>query len=258
MEQEKSNTSIVLVTGANSGIGYAQARMLLRKGYTVVGMDKNFDRTSFDSNLKLYKDQSYRIVCNLANEKELKERLQQIRLEIGVPSIILNTAGVLDNYASIFLTDLETFKQTIDVNLTATFIICKEFIRDMKNSRNGIIINMSSIAGKIAGGGGVSYTASKHAIEGLTKQLAVEMAPYDVRVNCIAPGAVATRMTESDFRENNGEAALDVARRTPLKRYANAKEIAALTWFLISSDSNYIVGQSLTIDGGWSLIGGGL
>ena len=73
MEQEKSNTSIVLVTGANSGIGYAQARMLLRKGYTVVGMDKKFDRTSFDANLKLYKDQSFRVVCNLADEKELKE-----------------------------------------------------------------------------------------------------------------------------------------------------------------------------------------
>ena len=122
----------------------------------------------------------------------------------------------------------------------------------MKAQKSGVIINMASIAGLVAGGGGIAYTASKHAIVGLTKQLAIDEAKSGIQVLGIAPGAIDTPMNARDFTENDGQMAKWVANETPAKRWATADEVAELTLCLASPKASYMTGAIVSIDGGWT------
>ena len=122
----------------------------------------------------------------------------------------------------------------------------------MLEQGNGTIITMTSIAGLVAGGGGVAYTMSKHALVGFIKQLALDYADQGIHVNGIAPGAIETPMNAADFA-GEGLMAKQVAEETPLKRWAQPKEVADLTLFLASKQANYMQGTIIPIDGGWTL-----
>ncbi|MDN6516432.1 MAG: SDR family oxidoreductase, partial [Lacticaseibacillus paracasei] len=115
---------------------------------------------------------------------------------------------------------------------------------------HGIFINMSSIAGLVGGGGGVAYTAAKHAVIGLTKQLDLDYAAKGIRANALAPGAINTPMNAADFA-GDGKMAAWVAQETPAKRWAKPEEVAQLSLFLASDAADYIHGTVIPIDGGW-------
>ncbi|MDO1605490.1 3-oxoacyl-ACP reductase [Lactobacillus sp. YT155] len=235
LEQKK-----VLVTGVASGIGYEQAKLFLENGASVIGIDKD-ECDLQNQNFSFYQTD----VTNV-------DALKQVLNEITTIDIVCNTAGILDAYHSISQTSFEEWNQVINTNLTSQFVIAKELLPLMIKQQSGVFINMASIAGKIAGGGGAAYTASKHAVIGFTKQLNFDYAKNGIRANCIAPGAVMTNMNSSDFN-NGGEIAEMVKQSTPAQRYATAKEIAELTLFLASDKAQYIYGETITIDGGWSI-----
>ena len=141
------------------------------------------------------------IVCDVSSP----EKVAQLAAQVGEIDILLNTAGRLDDYRTMEDTDFSLWKKILATNLDSMFLVTSAFLPQMKKQKSGAIINMASVAGLVAGGGGIAYTASKHAIVGFTKQLALDEAQHGIQVAGIAPGAIDTPMNAKDFTENNGE-----------------------------------------------------
>lgn len=238
-----------IVTGVNSGIGLAQANALLEQGTIVVGIDLTIDRShkleqQFPGQLTL-------LQCDLRDEAALNATAQQALTQLGGCDYLLNTAGVLDAYAPTLKTSSQQWDAVMAVNLKAQFLLTNAVLPTMLAQGHGVCLNMASIAGFVAGGGGAVYTAAKHAIIGYTKQLDYDYAAQGIRANCIAPGAIETPMNAADFA-GKAEMAHWVAEQTPAKRWAQPEEVAALSLFLISPAADYIHGSVVPIDGGWT------
>ena len=230
-------TKTVLVTGASSGIGRAQALTFLENGYRVDGVDKD-ENPGFLNELRFIK-------------LDLTGDLTPLFTSLPEVDILCNTAGVLDDYRPLHETRDEDWEQLFALNLTATMKITRFYLQKMLEKKSGIIINMCSIASFLAGGGGVAYTASKHALAGLPKQIALDYADKNIQVFGLAPGAVKTAMTATDFEP--GGLADWVAEETPIKRWLDPQEVADISLFLASGKASAMQGEIIKIDGGWSL-----
>lgn len=234
---------IVVVTGAASGIGLEQARLFLENNAVVVGIDKN------DIPLK---NENFVPIMGDVSEPLVFEKLgKMLQNSFGKVDIVCNTAGVLDDYRPVLDTSLAQWSDTISTDLTSQFLLIKTVLPLMLEQKHGVFVNMASIAGLVAGGGGIAYTAAKHAVIGMTKQLDLDYADQGIRANCIAPGAIDTPMNAKDFA-GDGKMAKWVADQTPAKRWAKPEEVAELTLFLASSRADYIHGTVVPIDGGWT------
>ena len=230
-------TKTVLVTGASSGIGRAQALTFLENGYRVYGVDKG-ENPGFLNELRFFK-------------MDLTEDLTPLFTSLPEVDILCNTAGILDDYRPLHETRDEDWEQIFALNLTATMKITRFYLQKMLEKKSGVIINMCSIASFLAGGGGAAYTASKHALAGLTKQIALDYADQNIQVFGLAPGAVKTAMTAADFEP--GGLADWVAEETPIKRWLDPQEVADISLFLASGKAAAMQGEIIKIDGGWSL-----
>ena len=230
-------TKTVLVTGASSGIGRAQALAFLENGYRVYGVDKD-ENPGFLNELRFVK-------------MDLTGDLTPLFTSLPEVDILCNTAGILDDYHPLHETSDEDWEHIFALNLTATMKITRFYLQKMLEKKSGIIINMCSIASFLAGGGGAAYTASKHALAGLTKQIALDYADKNIQVFGLAPGAVKTAMTAADF-EPDGLADW-VAEETPIKRWLDPQEVADVSLFLASGKAAAMQGEIIKIDGGWSL-----
>ena len=230
-------TKTVLVTGASSGIGRAQALTFLENGYRVYGVDKD-ENPGFLNELRFVK-------------MDLTGDLTPLFTSLPEVDILCNTAGILDDYRPLHETNDEDWEQIFALNLTSTMKITRFYLQKMLEKKSGIIINMCSIASFLAGGGGAAYTASKHALAGLTKQIALDYADKNIQVFGLAPGAVKTNMTAADFE--SGGLADWVAEETPIKRWLDPQEVADISLFLASGKAAAMQGEIIKIDGGWSL-----
>ncbi|MGR8808967.1 3-oxoacyl-ACP reductase [Leuconostoc citreum] len=242
MTQDYSNKNILL-TGAASGIGFSQLEAYLAAGAIVYAVDRQ-DIAYQHINLKTFK-------LDISQHKQLKVWIETLTQSVSF-DILLNTAGVLDDYKTSLDTTLDDWQHVLDINLTPMFILTNAVLPAMLSRGYGHIINMASIAGFSAGGGGVAYTSAKHAIVGYTKQLAFDYAAKGLHVNAIAPGAIKTPMNAADFA-GDAEMAKQVAAQTPAKRWANPDEVAQLSLYLTSQQADYINGTVIPIDGGWTL-----
>lgn len=237
-----------IITGVNSGIGLAQTKALLEQGVTVVGIDLNVDH--IQRLVETHPQQLTVFQCDLRNEAALITTVQQALTALEGCDFLLNTAGVLDGYAPTLKTSSQQWDAVMAINLKAQFLMTNAVLPTMLAQGHGVCLNMASIAGLVAGGGGAVYTAAKHAIIGYTKQLDYDYAAQGIRANCIAPGAIETPMNAADFA-GTAEMAHWVAEQTPAKRWAQPEEVAALSLFLISPAADYIHGSVIPIDGGW-------
>lgn len=233
----------ILITGAASGIGFSQMMSYLANGANVFAIDRQ-DIGCQHEMLTTYQ-------LDISHHNALIDLLTVITEKASI-DVLVNTAGILDNYQPSLATNLENWQQVLDVNVTPMFITTNAVLPGMIARGSGHIVNMASIAGFSAGGGGAAYTTSKHAIIGYTKQLAFDYAKNGIHVNAIAPGAINTPMNAADF-EGDGAMAKQVADQTPAKRWATPQEVADLTLFLTSPQADYINGAVVPIDGGWSL-----
>lgn len=228
----------VLITGVSSGIGLAQARLFLKNGCAVYGVDKSEAPDIQEENFHFLQ---LDITGNLAALFDV----------VPDVDILCNTAGILDAYKPLLAISDDEIADVFQTNFFATVAITRHYLAKMVERQVGIIINMCSIASFMAGGGGAAYTASKHALAGFTRQLALDYAKDKVQVFGIAPGAVKTAMTASDFEP--GGLADWVAQETPIGRWSSPDEIAELTGFLASGKASSMQGEIVKIDGGWSL-----
>lgn len=237
------NKKVVFVTGVASGIGKEQARLFLEQGAYVFGVDNVDSDSQFSNQFTFFKG-------DVTNIKDLEKAVSECLTKYNRIDILLNTAGKLDDFKPLNDTSEELWDTIYETNVKSYFRLTKLILPIMLEKQHGTIINMASIAGLIGGGGGISYTMSKHAIVGFTKQLALDYANQGIHVVGIAPGAIKTPMNAADFA-GDGQMAKWVAEETPCKRWASPEEVAQLTLFLASESSSYIQGSIVPIDGGW-------
>ena len=236
-----------IVTGAGSGIGLAQVKALLSQGAMVCAIDIDITPEL----LQLKSELVSIIKADLSVETEVKRAATDELARLAGCDLLLNTAGILDNYVTALETTSELWDKIMNTNLKSQFLMVNQILPVMLQQTHGVILNMTSIAGMVAGGGGAAYTASKHAIIGYTKQLDYDFAAQGIRANCIAPGAIDTPMNAADFA-GDGAMAKQVAAETPAKRWAQPEEVANLSLYLLSNVSDYVHGTVVPIDGGWT------
>ena len=194
----------VFITGAASGIGQAQAIAFLENGANVFALD-----IEMEGLLHLKKQYGSRFsyqAGTVSNNNQVKQAVERALATYGYIDILLNTAGVLDGYAKTLETDEVLWNHIMDTNVRGTYFVTNAVLPHMLERQSGVIVNMASIAGLVAGGGGAAYTASKHAIIGYTKQTDYDYCREGIRVNAIAPGAIQTPMNKADF-EGDGKMA---------------------------------------------------
>jgi NAD(P)-dependent dehydrogenase (short-subunit alcohol dehydrogenase family) len=237
--------SIALVTGAGRGIGRAAALALARRGHDVVCLA----RTAADLDLVVAEIQgdggrARSVALDVTDSTALA------RLDVDGVAVLVNSAGT--NIPEPFVdVTAEHLERLVAVNLTATFLVSQHVVRAMLASgRTGSIVNVSSQMGRVGAANRTAYCATKHAVEGLTKALAVELAPNRIRVNAVAPTFVETPMTAGFLAEPGFHDW--VMERIPLAKLATVDDVAAAICFLTSEEAGAITGASLAVDGGWT------
>ena len=235
----------ILVTGGTRGIGKEIATQFLINGGKVIITGTNFIDVS-----KLKKDWGFDNISyqrvDFLKEKSVIKFLEWINNQEKI-DILVNNAGI--NKVDLNVDSITSdFKDLIDVNLKGPYLLSREVSAIMKKNKYGRIVNISSIWGSITRPGRSLYSTTKFGLVGLTKSLAVELAPYGVLVNAIAPGFTMTELTK---RTNTEKELEDLKKTIPIKRLAEPIEIAKLVLFITSDMNTYLTGQNIVIDGGY-------
>jgi NAD(P)-dependent dehydrogenase (short-subunit alcohol dehydrogenase family) len=170
----------------------------------------------------------------------------------GPVDVLCNNAGIFDDYSPAADTAEQLWDRVNDVNVKGPFLLSAAFVGGMVERGGGAIVNTASIASVVAGAGGAAYTASKHALLGLTRQLAFDYGRHGVRVNAICPGAIATGMSER-AQEGGNPHIRKLVDQSPAGRWGDPDEIARVAVFLASEDSTFMHGAPVLVDGGWTL-----
>lgn len=238
-----------VVTGAGSGIGRATAMRLLAEGATVVATDISQER--LDGLASESGTQNLRLV---AGDVAAQETIDAIVVAAGGRvDALVNNAGIMDGFLPTAEIDDETWDRVFTVNVTAPMRLSRAVLPGMVERGAGTIVNVASEAGVRSGASGTAYSASKHAVIGLTKSTAFFYAPKGVRVNAVAPGAVKTNI-EAPFRSEWAGERLGPLMQVTVPPAAESEELAAAITWLLSADSANVNGAVLFSDGGWSTI----
>ena len=241
---------IVLITGASNGIGKEMAKAFALNGYKVViNYNKSKEHAIALANEICSNGQTaFAIKADVSKPKEVYEMIDEILKTFGHIDILINNAGICSNSLLIDESD-EDINNVINTNLIGTINCTKQACIHMIKRGYGKIINISSIWGVCGASNESVYSASKGGIIAFSKAMAKELAYSGITVNCIAPGVVETNMMK-DFTDTEKQ---DIKSEIPLGRFARPQEIANLAMFLASKQADYITGQTITIDGGFTL-----
>ena len=245
---------VAVITGAASGIGAATAKTYVDHGARVVLGD--IQDEAGEGMAAALSGASHAVFrhCNVTNEAEVEALVEAAVAEFGQIDVIFNCAGIVGALGPMSTTPAEEWKLTIDIMINGVFYGMKHASRHMKEAGSGSIISMSSTAGVMGGLGPHAYAAAKHAVVGMTKNLAAEVGGYGVRVNCIAPAGMATPMVADVMtgdHQNLEETIATLAALSPLKGRAGlAQDVANAALWLASDESGYTSGLTLTVDAG--------
>jgi 3-oxoacyl-[acyl-carrier protein] reductase len=236
-----------LVTGASGGIGAAIAKALHGAGATVALSGTRIE--PLNALAAELGDRAHVLACNLSDAEAVDALPKQAVEVMGSLDILVNNAGVTKDNLFMRMSD-DDWASVVNINLTSTMRLCRGAIRGMMKARWGRIINVSSVVGTTGNPGQANYAASKAGMVGMSKSIAAEVASRGITVNCIAPGFIATAMTDklSDAQKSGILAAI------PAGRMGEADEIAAAALYLASIEAAYVTGQTLHVNGGMAMI----
>jgi NAD(P)-dependent dehydrogenase (short-subunit alcohol dehydrogenase family) len=250
-----------VVTGGGSGIGRAIALALGEAGAPIVVMDLLPDGGEETAQSITKRGGKALFIQGDVTRWDDVDRAVVSADRLAPLGILVNAAGILDGYQPADEMAPTVWARVIAINLTGTFLGCKRALAEMLPRRAGRIINIASVAGLVGSGGGPAYTASKHGVVGLTRQLAITYAESGVTVNAICPGAISTGLRSNSTRILGAEAPpmrgvggddAAVKAVTPAGRRGTVDEIAAAARYLATVDAAYVTGHTLVIDGGWT------
>lgn len=234
---------IALVTGATRGIGRAVAEELVSKGAFVIGTATS--EKGAESISAYLGEKGKGLVLNVADQSSIDAVLEQIKQEFGDIDILVNNAGITRDNLLMRMKDEEWF-DILQTNLSSVYHLSKAMLRTMMKKRFGRIINIGSVVGSMGNAGQTNYCAAKAGLIGFSKALAKEVASRGITVNVVAPGFIATDMTDvlSEELKNN------LLTQIPAGRLGEPKDIAKAVAFLASEDASYINGTTLHVNGG--------
>ena len=240
---------IAIITGGGSGIGLAIAEKFVQTGILTIIVGR--DREKLDAAQRQLGDNCYPICQDLNDLGSIPGLIHQVTDRYGHIDILVNNAGINMKKDFTEVTDDE-FESILHTNLRSVFAVCREVVKVMLPRGKGNIINISSMASQYGIPKVIAYTASKAAIEGMTKAMAVELSPMGILVNCIAPGFIATDMSAKALN-GDAERKQKVFARTPLGRLGEPADIGDAALFLASEQARYVTGVVLPVDGGNSI-----
>jgi NAD(P)-dependent dehydrogenase (short-subunit alcohol dehydrogenase family) len=243
---------VVIITGARRGMGRSHALAFAKEGARVVVSDISLeDCQKVVEEIEKLGGEAIAVKCDVTKKEEVEEMVKKTIEKWGKIDILVNNAGIADFKPFLEMTE-EDWDRTLDINLKGYFLCAQTCAKEMVKRKSGVIINIASVAmGQIGVGfpALVHYCASKGGIVAMTEALALELAPYNIRVNAISPGAIETPMIDplkSDPKTLEGLLA-----RIPMHRVGKPEEVSNLVLFLASDTSSYMTGSNVVIDGGW-------
>jgi len=245
---------VAVVTGASSGLGVALAAGLADAGARLVLAARRAERLAEAAERLAQRGAEVLAVpCDVADEHAVDALVAATLERFGALDLLVNNAGIT-NIVPAEDESLESFKQVLDINLVGAFLCAQRCARPMLAAGKGAIVNVSSVLGLVGAGQipQVSYTASKGGLVNLTRELAAQWARRGVRVNGLAPAWFASEMTGEMFEDDN--ALRWINKRTPMGRPADPEELVGPLIFLLSDAASYVTGQTLPVDGGWTII----
>ncbi|MGZ4737586.1 MAG: SDR family NAD(P)-dependent oxidoreductase [Acidimicrobiia bacterium] len=244
---------VAVVTGAASGMGLAVCRRLADAGHRVALLDLHGDAAErCAENLRTTGARALAAEVDVSDRGAVDEALRKVRTELGPIEIVVTSAG-LDEFVSFTDITREAWERMLAVNLTGTFHCLQAAVPDMLAAGWGRIVTISSSSAQSGAARMAHYVASKGGVIGLTKALAVELAPHGITVNTIPPGFIDTPMARRAEAAGDLPSIDAVAARTPVRRAGTPDDVAAACAFLCSDDAGYITGQLIGVNGGWYL-----
>ncbi|WP_159872131.1 SDR family NAD(P)-dependent oxidoreductase [Novosphingobium sp. 9U] len=243
---------IAVVTGSGKGIGRAIAERFARAGASVVVCD--IDQTAAQSvaeSINASGGTAVGFKVDVSNKASVEALVAASLEHFGRVDVVCNNAGVLDDFTPLGAVTDELWQRIIGINLTGTFMVSRAFLPGMLEQGSGTFVNLASMAGLVAQAGGLAYTASKHGVIGLTKQVSADYGQAGIRANAICPGAIETDLSRS-FLQDAPEV-MAVVESVPAGRQGRPEEIAEMALYLASDESSFVHGASMVIDGGWTI-----
>jgi len=245
---------VAIVTGAAGIIGTAAMRLLAERGARIVAVDRKERELQAAIRDLPEAAEALAVPADVTSEDDVADYVRAAVEKFGTIDAFYNNAGIEGDIAPITKYSLATFRRVLDVNVVGVFLGLKHVLPVMLKQNRGSIINTASIAGMIGSTDVAAYTASKHAVIGLTKAAALECGTTAVRVNCVCPGMIDSRMLSAIIEGRNpGNAPVPnerIVERIPARRLGLASEVASVVAFLASDEASYVSGSAYTVDGG--------
>jgi NAD(P)-dependent dehydrogenase (short-subunit alcohol dehydrogenase family) len=242
---------VAIVTGGSRGIGRAIVELFAREGAAVVfcGRDEETGR-AVEEELGAQLPVAFQL-ADVASEQDLSSLVEMCCDRFDPPSLLINNAGVNANFDATEMTEQE-WDRFFAIDLKAAWLAAKHVLPHMKRAGRGSIVNISSLHGFVTLEGFFPYAAAKSGLLGLTRSLALDYGPHGIRVNCVAPGFIRTRLVQESIDRNEDRAAAEKAMTAgvALGRIGDPDEVAQVVRFLASEESSYVTGASLLVDGG--------
>jgi NAD(P)-dependent dehydrogenase (short-subunit alcohol dehydrogenase family) len=252
---KKLENKVAIVTGAASGMGKAISLLFAAEGSKVVAADLNQENLDLLADeIREKKGDVITVIANVAKEQDIENMVSAAINGYGGLDILVNNAGVMDRFAPVGELDNEMWEKVMSINVDGPFKAMRSALKHFMAKKSGVIINITSLGGLNGARAGAAYTASKHALVGLTKNTGYMYAKEGIRCNAIAPGGVNTNIAQS----------MDYTKLTPLvkerlipgfalsPRSGDPSEIAKAALFLASDDSSFVNGEIIVVDGGWN------
>jgi len=247
----KLEGKVALVTGAAMGIGRAITELFIAEGARVVAAD--IAETALDELAQALgnRGDALKTVSGDISVRAEAERTVEVALDaFGTLDIVVNNAGIMDDFVPVGDLDDELWRKVMSVNLDGPMFIARKALQTMLPKESGVIVNVASVGGLFGGRAGASYTASKHAVIGLTRSIAYHYAKKGIRCNAVCPGGVATNINIRNPSPLGMERLQTLLPAAP--RNAEPEELARVVLFLASDDSSFVNGEVLVADGGWT------
>jgi len=245
----KLKNKVAIVTGSRRGIGRSITLELAKEGAKVIISDIDLKECqNVCDEIKKIGSDAIAVKCDVSKKRDVDAMVKKTIQKFKRIDILVNNAGVVLMKPFVQMTEKD-WDFVLDINLKGVFLCTNAVAKQMVKQKGGKIISIASIAGEVGFMNTSAYCASKAGIINLTRELAMELSPHNINVNVVAPGIIATKMTEDMLKDKKTKEVL--LANTPLGRVGNPEEIGKAVIFLASNDSNFITGHTLVVDGGW-------